>query len=107
MKETVYAVEYRNMHTACHGLFLYKDLETACEVDDALEEIADSATPEEIEAVLQADKMYDDASAFEEIDYRDVDFDEEAGEYVYSMPFDDELVIVVVNTDHDVHDLYL
>lgn len=106
----LYAVEYRNMHTAVHGLFVYDDLDAACAVDDYLTENGDAISASDIDYEeflrfkMQGEHMVDiDCS---EIDYRNVDWDDTMNEYVYRDPFIED-PIVVVNTEHVVHDLYL
>lgn len=111
MREQLYAVEYRNMRTSVHGLFVYEDLEVACEVDERLAEVSDDQCVVTLEEETMFSDMRTDAMAdvdYEEIDYRAVDWDDEIGESVYrdAHDDDDDLPIIVVNTDHVVWDIY-
>lgn len=106
--KTLYGVEYRNFRTAIHGIFVYEDIETACAVDDAWDgEDLDAMDPVtgELSPILQPENILDDYD-FSEINYRDVEFDEEYGEWIYRPPLDDDIEIIVVNTLHEVPDLY-
>lgn len=110
MSEQLYAVEYRNMRTAVHGLFVYDDLDSACAVDDYLAENAESYydsmdDPMVQEYEMKAEHMVD--VDYSEINYRDVAWDDDMHEYVYRDPWDNDLPpIIVVNSGHVVHDLY-
>lgn len=104
--ETLYAVEYRNMRTAVHGLFIYEEMDIACAVDAALSEIDDPidlSDPVGQEAIRVDDAV--DEFDFSEINYRDVEWDDDEGEYIYTGA-DDDAKVIVMNEEHDVHDIY-
>lgn len=108
--ERLYAVEYRNMRTALHGLLVFADETMAQQVDEVLRQCAEPAIDIEADAnlpwLLHFDDVVTDYGSFDEIDFRDVVFDETLNEYVYR-PFDeDEPVIIVVNGLEAAHDLY-
>lgn len=103
-----YGVEYRNMSTAIHGLFVYDNLDDACAVDDYLAENAETYSEVAgdrwtMEHAMKEASMVD--VDYSEIDYRHVNWDDDLHEYVYCDPYN-ETPIIVVNTGHVVHDLW-
>lgn len=105
----LYGVEYRNFRTAMHGLFLYDDIDTACQVDNELSEFESidfslDDEPFALEAIRE-DLMVQDYD-LSEIDWRQVEWDDEMPGYVYRPPFDDDMVVVVVNQGHIVYDIF-
>lgn len=111
MPEQIYAVEYRNMHTALHGLFTYYDRDAAEAVDEYLRCNADEYCealddPFVQECAMRSDCMTDDD--YSEINFRDVEWNDSLNQYVYRNPWDTELdPIIIVNDGHVVHDLWL
>lgn len=111
MSEQIYAVEYRNMRTALHGLFAYYNRDAAEAADEYLRDNADEYCevlddPWLQEHAMRSDCMTDDD--YSEINFRDVEWDDSLSQYVYRDPWDAELdPIIVVNDGHAVHDLWL
>lgn len=107
--ETIgYAVEFRNMHSAIHGLICFeneRDAELAYDILSRIDEIKD---PDEQDRVIV--DVLDDANLYEEyglpeIDWRDTYQDDADEQYYYDVT-DDERV-KIVNDDDVAIDLYM
>lgn len=106
--EQWYGVEYRDMHTAVHGLFVYDNLEAAQAADDFLSEntaVYSNMAGDDwvMEHAMRTGDMVD--ADYSEINFRDVEWDDEVRSHVYCDPYDNRKIIVV-NTGHVVHDLW-
>jgi hypothetical protein len=106
--EVLYAVEYRDMGTAIHGLFVYEDMETANFVYGLLENSYEENG--ESYDILEPDITNGLIDGYSEIDYRDVDWNDHEDAYVYYPSIaeldDDFPTIIVVNPEHQVPDLW-
>lgn len=107
--ETIgYAVEFRNMHSAIHGLICFEDERTAELAYDILSRIDEIKDPDDQDTVIV--DVLDDADLYEEyglpeIDWRDTYQDDSDGQYYYDVT-DDERVRIV-NEDDVAIDLYM
>lgn len=93
-----YGVDYRNMHTAIHGIIVFSDRDDAEWAYDELKRASRADYGHEYDFILD-DIFNSSIEVLEEINYRN--FTDAAGEKVY--PYhDDEFIIIVNNISVDV-----
>lgn len=74
-KRLGYGVEYRNMHTAIHGIFWSYDKKTASVIENICSDLEDAQDEHEYNALVN--QLYSlDMEVIDEINYRDVTKDQ-------------------------------
>ena len=94
-----YGVEFRDMSSAIHHLLVFES------ENDAEDAFASLTAAEESGDDAEADWAFHKAKDDIEINFRDVDFDEDVNNWYWKSPYDGSRIIVV-NTAHIVPDVF-
>lgn len=105
----LYGVEFHNMRSGYHGLFVFNNVDNATSFDNTLTTLTQNETYIELELFLE--KVFAEPNCvgmtdfIEEIDFRnDISFDERLEERVWYDGYNDP--VVIVNENHIVHSIY-